>query len=400
MRHLLVFLLSMIICANTICVRSQTHSYSTLPGNVNIIRSAKVWTFILFKEKDGEMAYAGKQRFWISTFLPDTVISGKKYRAMSALTSQNTEQEPKKICFRENNGRIYRYYDDTADECLVCDFNLQQGSIFHRNDGTTFEVTEVTTYGEYPGFRNLESPDRRLLRLRGLENPADQDVWIEGVGSIHTGILDRQDLECDSCALQYALCEYNQELQSYDLVAFDINTDFYKSVCTEGMDISTDEDLSFMMDFLSGARGFEMTFTDDTLKVRGAAMLGDNPSFIMDARIDGNNISLTLNDISISPLFSNIYLFEAKIPGIEQGTYKVNIKPFNGIGTETDTIITCGNAPTLKGDVNSDNAVDISDIVAVINVIAGTDSNDKADVNADGKTDISDIVAVINSIAK
>ena len=51
-------------------------------------------------------------------------------------------------------------------------------------------------------------------------------------------------------------------------------------------------------------------------------------------------------------------------------------------------------------DVNSDNTIDISDIVAVINVIAGTDSNSKADVNADGKTDISDIVAIINSIAK
>ena len=51
-------------------------------------------------------------------------------------------------------------------------------------------------------------------------------------------------------------------------------------------------------------------------------------------------------------------------------------------------------------DVNSDNIIDISDIVAVINVIAGTDSNEKADVNGDGTADISDIVAVINSIAK
>ncbi len=71
-------------------------------------------------------------------------------------------------------------------------------------------------------------------------------------------------------------------------------------------------------------------------------------------------------------------------------------------------VLFVGRVATLQGelftpkpaDVNSDNAVDISDIVAVINVIAGTDSNDKADVNGDGKTDISDIVAVINSIAK
>ena len=53
-------------------------------------------------------------------------------------------------------------------------------------------------------------------------------------------------------------------------------------------------------------------------------------------------------------------------------------------------------AHTLEGT----QCVDISDSVAVINVIAGTAVNSKADVNADGKTDISDIVAIINSIAK
>ena len=71
-------------------------------------------------------------------------------------------------------------------------------------------------------------------------------------------------------------------------------------------------------------------------------------------------------------------------------------------------VLFVGRVATLQGelftpkpaDVNQDNTVDISDIVAVINVIAGTDSNEKADVNADGKTDISDIVAIINSIAK
>ncbi len=71
-------------------------------------------------------------------------------------------------------------------------------------------------------------------------------------------------------------------------------------------------------------------------------------------------------------------------------------------------VLFVGRVATLQGepftpkpaDVNQDNTIDISDIVFVINVIAGTDSNDKADVNADGKTDISDIVAIINSIAR
>ena len=52
-----------------------------------------------------------------------------------------------------------------------------------------------------------------------------------------------------------------------------------------------------------------------------------------------------------------------------------------------------------KGDVNEDGKVDISDIVAVINQIAGTAEYVGADVNEDDKVDISDIVAIINIIA-
>ena len=54
----------------------------------------------------------------------------------------------------------------------------------------------------------------------------------------------------------------------------------------------------------------------------------------------------------------------------------------------------------LKGDVNRDGSVDISDIVAVINCIAGDKTyQTSSDVNGDGSTDISDIVAIINVIA-
>ena len=54
---------------------------------------------------------------------------------------------------------------------------------------------------------------------------------------------------------------------------------------------------------------------------------------------------------------------------------------------------------TLAGDVNEDGHVDISDIVAVINQIAGSATFRYADVNGDTKVDISDIVAIINIIA-
>ena len=53
-----------------------------------------------------------------------------------------------------------------------------------------------------------------------------------------------------------------------------------------------------------------------------------------------------------------------------------------------------------KGDVNRDGVVDISDVVAVINTIAGeTAFKTTADVNGDNTIDISDVVAIINIIA-
>ena len=55
---------------------------------------------------------------------------------------------------------------------------------------------------------------------------------------------------------------------------------------------------------------------------------------------------------------------------------------------------------TRRSDVNRDFHVDISDVVSVINDIAGSNGdNNISDVNTDGKTDISDIVAIINDIA-
>ena len=54
---------------------------------------------------------------------------------------------------------------------------------------------------------------------------------------------------------------------------------------------------------------------------------------------------------------------------------------------------------TKKGDVNQDGSVNINDVVAIINVMAGTAAWPNANVNGDSKVDINDVVAVINIMA-
>ena len=53
----------------------------------------------------------------------------------------------------------------------------------------------------------------------------------------------------------------------------------------------------------------------------------------------------------------------------------------------------------IRGDVNEDGTVDINDVVAIINRMAGTATWPNADVNGDDTVDINDVVAVINIMA-
>lgn len=61
-----------------------------------------------------------------------------------------------------------------------------------------------------------------------------------------------------------------------------------------------------------------------------------------------------------------------------------------------------GKVELLLGDVNGDGAVNVSDVILVVNNILGIDSElfhfENADINADGKIDVSDAVGITNII--
>ena len=91
---------------------------------------------------------------------------------------------------------------------------------------------------------------------------------------------------------------------------------------------------------------------------------------------------------------------------VTDGTLTLGIKKDIGIDLEciqfdNFTLTYLADGELLKGDVNEDGKVDINDVVAIINVMAGTVDWRNANVNgdADGTVDINDVVAVINIMA-
>ena len=87
--------------------------------------------------------------------------------------------------------------------------------------------------------------------------------------------------------------------------------------------------------------------------------------------------------------------YEGRLSAIEFNTIDNQRLLFDDL-TFTVTVAPEG----IKGDVNGDGAVDIADVVAVYNIMAGNNSNGyNGDVNKDGATDIADVVAIYNIMA-
>lgn len=92
---------------------------------------------------------------------------------------------------------------------------------------------------------------------------------------------------------------------------------------------------------------------------------------------------------------------------IQPGDYAVTFK--NELMVETDgtghrvpevvSLLTI-ESDGLKGDVNNDGTVNVSDVTALVNVILGKglDTWNRADVNEDGAINVSDVTALVNII--
>jgi hypothetical protein len=119
----------------------------------------------------------------------------------------------------------------------------------------------------------------------------------------------------------------------------------------------------------------------------------ENPEFAVSYRGWKNKEN---TDVFTSPLVITCEATPQSKPGEYEIVLSGVVAPNYEITYVNGTLTVLGD---IEGDVNGDGNVDISDIVAIINVIASGEESKLADINGDNTIDISDIVAVINIIA-
>ncbi len=186
-------------------------------------------------------------------------------------------------------------------------------------------------------------------------------------------------------------------------------------------------------DTLVKGQTFTLTDEDGTSTTYRVTDVNDNLVEIVSAKegeeADGRvNIQQAVtdpvagNDYTVGSIGNGAFKEELKAVSAEAETpYPVTPEAFKGIGDKCVLFVPVGTKDAyiengwtedifkggiyegnIPGDVNEDLAVDISDIVAVINTIADPENSTYryADVNEDNKVDISDIVKIINIIAE
>ena len=108
-------------------------------------------------------------------------------------------------------------------------------------------------------------------------------------------------------------------------------------------------------------------------------------------------------------LVDDTYLVDPIIVTVTDGTLRVGVKSDADVDWATFrefTIKYLGDEETykqymLRGDVNNNGSVDITDVVELVNIILNSQGgNPRADVNDDGNVDISDVVKLVNIILR
>ena len=115
----------------------------------------------------------------------DVVLDGRTY--VQLINGWYNDLYPSYM--RQVGKQVLRYNPDTKTETVVLDYSLEVGDEFTTETGDRMRVTEVGSFEEYAQYFYAGDGVRRMLRLRGVDNPKLMDVWIEGFGSTYTGVL-------------------------------------------------------------------------------------------------------------------------------------------------------------------------------------------------------------------
>lgn len=228
------------------------------------------------------------------------------------------------MLLRQDEAKCYFYDTKTGTEHLLFDFSLQKGDVYNDDfNNIEYEVTDVRD--SIIGNESL-----RLIEL--ISQEGKHDIWLEGIGSIYTGLLRAYSNYKDAYLLMCACPEWSTEWEEGCLHLFFPNNQFIRTADMTIKEphwdrpLETEEDWEAYQEWRNAPTGLNAEFSGDTLHVWGRVRTSCGLCPYISSELKDNNVSVTLYRYpGPEPDCISAYDVDGRIPGFQRGIYEVRL---------------------------------------------------------------------------
>ena len=250
--------------------------------------------------------------------------------------------------YREADGKVYRYDEKSEKDILILDFTLKKGDKFVNSEGREYVVEEVADTSIIRTYDGKDMGSFKKLELVGVDDKKLSDTWIEGLGSVHRGLLSDdaiKDLQFDGKTFVSVESMLNAITASQDIYN-NIDTNSLKAKGTRNALIMNDT--TSLVHIRSNTRDIGFEFVGNSLHVVGTVSEYYDVNslfFYLICQRNGNTIQLYdtgrywgRHVFGVNPFNLNVYF-----PGFEAGEYTIKLVDwgYGGDAHLENTTIVC-----------------------------------------------------------
>ncbi len=223
------------------------------------------------------------------------------------------------LLLRQVQKKVFSYDTKTDTEHLLFDFGLRKGETYYDDiNNQEYEVTDV---------RDSVVAGESLLLLELMSRDGRHDVWLEGIGSVYTGIMKACSYNRDA----YLLLSGFSETSGY-AHRFYPNNPYIKTADMNmtklhwDKPIETEADWEAYQSWYEAPADVSAEFAGDTLHVWGTVRASCALCPYISCQLKENVASIVLYRCPGPDLDCiSKYEIEASIPGFQRGTYEVQL---------------------------------------------------------------------------
>ena len=224
------------------------------------------------------------------------------------------------LYYRQEDDKVYCLQPKDNKEIMILDYGLKVGDEFTDASGEVYFVTDTTRQSNNNYFGSWYYYKPRRLNLIS-QRTGEEDVWIEGMGSLYWGItpsfLLSQNRVFTKLGLQPSHAKVSMGYGGNLRIWPNVNRDNYKA----------ERIVQRLFEEKNDTRSLEYEFLGDTLYVWGTKNTDYFPGYpYAECLIDDGRIDVLIKSFGLVGIKrESEYIFWAKIPGFKPGTYQVGM---------------------------------------------------------------------------